>query len=143
MEERIVNLHQVIVHFPVALILAGGLTVLAGLWDRRDVLWKAGQWIMRWGTLAALVALLSGERGEHSAQSLGIVQNLIDRHSDVAYRVVIGLLLYHALVFFKVRTMPERRWGRMGMALFTLLLMAGIAVTGHFGGIVMAGMVYR
>lgn len=143
MEDRIINFHQVVVHFPVALVMAGGAVVLASVWSRRDSWWKTGQWLLRWGTLAAVIAIWTGLNGEHDAKALGVPGELIERHEWLGFRAVAGLAVYHMAVLWKPRSVPIETWGRIGFALSTGAVMTAIAVTGHWGGTIVAAMVYR
>ena len=58
---RLVELHPIIVHFPIALLIVGVLLDFLALFLRRTHLVAAASWCLGFGSLALLAAELSGQ----------------------------------------------------------------------------------
>ncbi len=55
-----VNLHPMVVHFPIAFWVAGTMAWTFALWRKNDEVWKFGLWLQTAGALTALVAVALG-----------------------------------------------------------------------------------
>ncbi len=129
-------LHPAVVHFPVALLLVGGLLA-----------WMAVIW-RRWALPAALIlslgaagAIVAVETGEHEADRLGelspAADHLLDEHAEAGETartlgvVTAGLAILSALLGRFVRTARV-------VALLCALASVGagwqVAKAGHYGG---------
>ena len=54
------NVHPMLVHFPIAFLVAALLFSCLSLWRRRESVATAGRWMLYLGTLGAVVAVVSG-----------------------------------------------------------------------------------
>ena len=85
---RFVEIHPIIVHFPIALLIVGVLLDFLALFLRRAHLIEAASWCLGFGTLGLLAAELSGQLIEdhvNKAQTAG----LLGLHKTMALMTVI------------------------------------------------------
>ena len=125
------NVHPMVVHFPVVLLLmAGGLDALA-LAAGRTQLAAVGRWALWIGTLAAGLAVWSGHESAEALES-GVgpdARALIGLHHDGAMTVLGG-----AAVLSVWRLVAgERRWRRWSLVL-AVIVAALVAAVSHLGG---------
>jgi uncharacterized membrane protein len=128
------HLHPMVVHFPIALILAGFLADVAYLiWKKEPCLSKAGFWLMFLGTLAALAAVITGVffTGHPSEGEVGAI---FEKHETGAWTTLIVMAVALSLRIYLVvtkRELTQLRW-----IVFALYLVAAAAVsfTGFLGG---------
>jgi uncharacterized membrane protein len=81
------ELHPLVVHFPIALLLIAPLFVLIGtLWPRRTGLYFLGcaLILMSVGTLAIFVSLSTGEASSKAVVQTPALASLIGQHEDLA-----------------------------------------------------------
>ncbi len=128
------HLHPMIVHFPVALILAGFLADVVYLFFRKEkCLSKAGLYLMVLGTLGAAAAFLSGHLFTFEPKEGAIVE-IFERHETLALVTLlimaIGSIIRITVLVLK-KEEPVYQWVIFG---FYLLGAASVAVTGHLGG---------
>jgi uncharacterized membrane protein len=78
------ELHPIVVHFPIALLVTSVamdlLAVLLRRWNIADV----GTWLLGFGVIAALLAGLTGNISEHTAHTQ-LAGSLIEQHSHLAF----------------------------------------------------------
>jgi uncharacterized membrane protein len=97
------NVHMVVVHFPIALLpVSLGLDLLGVLFGSRD-LHAAGRWCLWLGTLAAAVAVWTGEAGadEVHASLSDAAKEIVESHMDLQWGATIaavGLSLWRLAV---------------------------------------------
>jgi uncharacterized membrane protein len=137
-------LHPLIVHFPIALLMAAPLFIVAGLIRKR---WMGGMVVsalilMALGTAAAYVAVPSGEAAGKLAERTPQVNAVLERHESLGEttRTVFTILT----LIFGVLALGQRRLRRLdrlpGVGLqiaYLALYAAGLAVlanTAHDGG---------
>lgn len=122
-----------LVHFPIALIIFGFLTVFVTLvYRKKSYLPKTGYYFLLAGTLMALIALLSGAL--FTSDLSGSASDVQEQHESFAW---ISLFLSGATsafwfyLKFKNEESTPRKW-----IVFALYGMAAISVsiTGYLGG---------
>ncbi len=129
-------LHPAVVHFPVALLLVGGLLAwMAVIWRR----WALpAALILSLGAAGAIVAVETGEREADRAGELsGAAAHLLDEHAEAGETVrtlgvvTAGLAIFSALLgrFLKVAKV-------VALLCAVASLAAGwqVAKAGHYGG---------
>ncbi len=134
-------LHPMVVHFPIALLLAAALAeglVIAG--------WAPGlapgvRFCLWTGALGAVVAASLGWADAIllAGQSMGFMHSLLTWHRWLGTSTALGAVL--TLVAYEVsgrRNGRGRFWYRLGLVLCVLL----IAVTGHLGASLVYGWHY-
>lgn len=132
--EALAPFHPSIVHFPVALLLAGALFELIG--RATDLAWwrRAALAMLVAGALGAWGAVLSGQAAEELAEHQGVAESVIDAHADVA-----KLTAWLASLAVVARAAAGRMGGaRAAVAGLALLLQLASAATvglaGYRGG---------
>lgn len=128
------HLHPMIVHFPIALILAGFLADVVFLFFRNEkCLSKMGLYLMILGTLGAGAAYLTGNLFTIEPTEGSIVE-IFERHETFALITLLimsvaTLIRIGVLVFKKEK--PIYQWLVFGLY---LLGAASVGVTGFLGG---------
>lgn len=135
--------HPILVHFPIAFILAGALA--ASLWSlRASALWRQiALFLFTLGVAGGLGAYFTGEAMEEQAEGTPIVEELVELHESAAlYTLIVAgaVLLGLAVVsVWQARQDPSERRPdplsvRLVLALLALAAAALVAWTGHLGG---------
>lgn len=128
------NLHPMVVHFPIALILAGILADVAFMVCKKEICFsKAGLYLMILGTLGAAAAFLSGEFLTSHPEE-GEIMAVFEKHETGAWVTLIAMLIGSVLRIYLVSAKKEEtplKW-----AVFALFVVGAAAVsyTGFFGG---------
>jgi uncharacterized membrane protein len=132
------DLHPMIVHFPIALIIAGFLADTLYLFYKQESwLSKAGFGLMLLGTLGACVAVLTGILFT-SEPTEGDIVGVYELHHTCAWITLTVLLPVSLLRIYAVVKQREERFRRLIYGLY-LVGTAAVSVAGFMGGI----MVYR
>jgi len=128
------HFHPLVVHFPIALIIAGFFAdVLSLFFNKKEpCLSKIGFFLMILGTLGALAGYLTGEF--FTKELAGTVGELKERHEIFAKTtmfIMIGALIIRSFIVWKKRDRGALKW-----LVFVLYMMATISVgiTGYLGG---------
>lgn len=110
---RPVELHPIIVHFPIALLILSVTFDFLGVFLRRWGLTEAATWLLVIGMPSAGVALLSGWVSEHYV-TVGAAGEILHLHKVVAVltTALFGLLLFVRLVWLAPRGFA--RFARVG-----------------------------
>lgn len=137
--------HPLVVHFPIALLLAAPLFVLLGALVRRGArsMSVAALLLMTLGTAGAFVAVATGEAAADVARVSAAAESVLEEHEELGEttRTVFAVLTaaFAALVGLEARR--GRAWGtaaRVGSRVVFLLLYLAAALvlvdTAHHGG---------
>lgn len=128
------TLHPMVVHFPIALILAGILADVAFMVCKKEICFsKAGLYLMILGTLGAAAAFLSGEFLTSHPEE-GEIMAIFEKHETGAWVTLIVMLIGSALRIYLVSSKKEET--SLKWVVFALFLVGAAAVsyTGFFGG---------
>jgi uncharacterized membrane protein len=132
------DLHPMIVHFPIALIIAGFLADTLYLFYKQESwLSKAGFGLMILGTLGACAAYLTGVLFTSEPTEGGIV-GIYELHHTGAWITLTVMLLASLLRIYAVVKHREKRFRRIIYGLY-LVGTAAVSFAGFIGGT----MVYR
>lgn len=110
---RPVELHPIIVHFPIALLIFSVMLDFLGVIFRRWGLTTAATWLLLFGTPGAGFALLSGWVSEHYITVGATADAILSLHKTVAFltTALFSLLLFVRLVWLAPRGFALfRRW---------------------------------
>jgi uncharacterized membrane protein len=142
-------LHPLMVHFPIAFILAGTAALLGWAISRNPFWYRVGALAYLAGLLAAFAAYLTGEAAEDAAEDVPIVEELVHLHEDLAlYTLGAAVVILVALaaanpgLIWPQQTTPTRsdkplvRWGLVVLGLVAAAL---VAWTSHIGGLMVWG----
>ncbi len=105
------NLHPLVVHFPIALLVTALALELAGLLWRSDGLRRVALWNQGLGTVGVLAAVITGRLAKAGAKHSPEIFQVMSRHEQVGY--VVGWLTVAALGWrlATTRRRTERRYG--------------------------------
>lgn len=122
-----------IVHFPIALLLAGFLSEIIGLFTSREFFHKGATFLLLLGTLGAAAAFISGNLAGEGMEE-GPLNLPMESHEQAA---LITLLISIIALGFRLAT-PYLRWKEglkktLEVALFTIAIGA-VSLTGYRGG---------
>jgi uncharacterized membrane protein len=126
--------HPILVHFPIALILAGFAADVAYLFYKKEVcLMKTGFYLMILGALGALVAFLTGEFLT-SHPSEGEVYSIFELHETGAWITLITIWIGVVLRVYLVAAKKEHTSLKWVVFAVYCAAFCAVAVTGHLGG---------
>jgi uncharacterized membrane protein len=125
------NLHPLIVHFPIALLLVAVLLELVAILRRKPVISRAAWWNQIAGSAGLALAVASGLFAESTVRIGDDARALFERHEQIAFAAT---TLFALLLFWRIGSrgeIPSR-----GRTLFLLCLAAGgaLLVAGAFSG---------
>jgi uncharacterized membrane protein len=130
--QHLQNIHPLIVHFPIALLLAAALMYWLGFLARRESWQWSGLWTLVLGALGATAAVASGlysAPGVMLAPSVKTALLVYHKRMMIAVLILSAALALWAIV---ARPMPARgRWAFLAML---VLVVALIAKGADYGG---------
>ena len=131
------HFHALVIHFPIALLMAGFLSELIGLFSKNGFFKNAAFYLLVLGTLGAIVAFISGSyAGDGMTDGLtdGLLQAPIELHENAAL-VTLWLAIVTAVmrsgIFLLKNNKPWAQW--VSFLLFATLI-GFVARTGYLGG---------
>ena len=127
------HFHAMIIHFPIALVMAGFFSEILGMVTKRDFFKNAALFLLLLGALGAIVAYISGNLAGDGIEE-GPLKNPLELHEKAAtvtlWLVVITALFRVAILYFK----HNRRWFTWVSVLLFAALAGSVTVTGYLGG---------
>lgn len=126
------DFHPLLVHFPIALLLAAGFFECLSAASRRDDFSRVGWWNQLLGTIGLGAAVASGIRAGGMGHPQGETLLLLELHQQLAFAasaVFAGLLLWR--LSSRTRLPGRGRWA------YALLFAGGLALllgTAWYGG---------
>lgn len=127
------HLHAMIIHFPIALLLAGFLSEVIALIIKKDFFSDAAFYILLIGVIGASVAYISGSYAGEGIEEgpLKMPMELHEQAATITLILAISLALYRVvLYFFKYK----RSWTKWAGVILFAVLAASVARTGYLGG---------
>jgi len=129
----ITHIHPMLVHFPIALLIAGLFSDILGLFVKKEFFTRAGFYLLILGTLGAIAAVITGLMAGDGIES-GPLKDAVEMHEDA------GLLtLWLAVItsaFRIILVMLKKYQGGLKMLALVLFLatVLSVARTGFYGG---------
>ncbi|MGH7935083.1 MAG: DUF2231 domain-containing protein [Candidatus Binataceae bacterium] len=126
------NVHPLIVHYPIALLTASVLLYFLAWIARRESWAWAALWMLGLGTLAAVVAVVTGLS---AAEGVMIAPSVREHVLYYHKRYMISVLVLSVILCvwaLWARPMPRR--GRLGFLFLLLVLVAMIGKGADYGG---------
>jgi mono/diheme cytochrome c family protein len=131
---RLGPLHVVVIHFPIALLLAAGLAELGAAWRGRRVPSPTVRFCVQLGTVSAVAAAALGWL--HAANGYGSTMPLtLSLHRWLGTAAALWAIGTMALAEVDQRRGARSQWFRVWLFFGAAL----VAATGHFGGILVHG----
>lgn len=127
------HLHAMIIHFPIALLMAGFLSEIIALFSKKEFFSNAAFYLLFLGALGASAAYLSGSYAGEGIED-GPLKKPMELHEDAAIITVwlaIITALFKAVTFYFKYNRIWVKW--LGILLFTALI-GSVAITGYLGG---------
>jgi uncharacterized membrane protein len=127
------HLHAMIVHFPVALLLAGFFSETIGLISKKTFFTKAGFYLLILATAGALAAWFTGDNAGEGMEG-GSLKKALDIHAQSA--LITLWLTISAAVARSVLEWGKKKmkWLKISAFLLFALAAAGVGRTGYLGG---------
>ncbi|NOX63903.1 MAG: DUF2231 domain-containing protein [Chloroflexi bacterium] len=126
-------LHPRLVHFPIALLLVGSVTVVIFLWKPRPRLENMGFISLLLGVILTLPAIITGLIDRSPIEPGSPADQIANLHTTAMFIMwgLYGLAVYFRYMWRDQLDQPRRRW-----QLTLLLILAAIAllVAADFGG---------
>ena len=129
-----IHLHPMIVHFPIALLVVGCISDLAGAVFKRTFFSKAGFYLLLLGTLGVIAAYFSGNFAGEGLAEGGALKQALERHEGAA---VLSLRLMTATSVVRILMVASKKFTgaiRWIPVLMFLVSVLSIARTGYYGG---------
>ena len=127
------NIHPLLVHFPIGLLMAAVATDVAG-WMLRCNRWlrNVATFLYVVGTLMAVATYLTGRMAGQSVWLPGMAQAVVKEHWEWAFRTVwfFGLMTAARLVVLWPRRRDPRR---VVIAVFAVAGLVGVVLLGETG----------
>ena len=127
------DLHPLIAHFPIALLLVGVACDVIGIAMRRDFFLQTGYLLFSLGALSAIPVALTGEQAGELAQHIDRIAADLDEHDRFgtgATLLAVGLALVRTHFTLKKRFVGMIRYVYLAFALVTAGLIAAAGYTG-------------
>ena len=127
------HLHAMIIHFPIALLMAGFFSEVIALFIKKEFFKDAAFYLLILGALGATAAYLTGSYAGEGIEE-GPLKNPMELHEQAAtitlWLAIIKALFRSVIFYFKY----NRNWTKwLGIILFAALA-GGVARTGYLGG---------
>jgi uncharacterized membrane protein len=126
------NPHPLVVHFPIALLMASVLFDMAAYWGRQEIFEKVAKWNLALGVLAGIAAVVSGLLAEESVPQFPVLQETVERHETLAF-VTLGVFA----ILFLWRFLKSGKFFAQWRVFYLTLAVIGIWVLGataYYGG---------
>jgi uncharacterized membrane protein len=127
------HLHPMLVHFPIALIVFGFLADISSFFFKKEVcLSKFGFYLLIFGTLASLSALLTGVLfTSEMSGAAGEVKGTHELFAWITVGILIALSVFRTFLKVKDKEETELKW--IAFALYGLAAIS-VSITGFYGG---------
>jgi uncharacterized membrane protein len=127
------HLHALVIHFPIALLMAGFLSELIALFSKKHFFKNASLYLLLLGTLGAIVAYVSGSYAGDGMTD-GLLQEPMELHEDAAL-VTLSLAIITALIRAGMYYFDyQKAWAQWASFLLFAVLVGFVARTGYLGG---------
>jgi uncharacterized membrane protein len=127
------HLHAMIIHFPIALLMAGFLFEVIALFIKKELFSQIAFYLLILGALGAAAAYLSGSSAGEGIEE-GPLKKPMELHEAAAtftLWLAIGLALFRSAVIYFKYNQVWVKW--LGIILFVALV-GSVARTGFLGG---------
>ncbi len=127
------HLHPMLVHFPIALIIAGfSLEIFHLIIKKEQCLTRAGFYLLLLGSLGAIAAYLAGEFFTNDmAGAAGKIQEIHELFASLTLGTVILTLLVRLYLMVKKKEETKLKWVYFGLYALSATF---VGITGFYGG---------
>lgn len=127
------NIHPLIVHFPIALFIASFIFRGLSQFIKRESLDSAARWSLWFGTLMAIVSLVTGLLAAKQAEHSGAVHEIMELHEKLAW-IVTGLGVLLCLGGFFADKITRGIFGKGVIFVLQATQVVLLCWAGHLGG---------
>ncbi len=127
------HIHAMLVHFPIALLLAGFLSEIIALFSKRPFFRQVAFFLLLLGTLGTIVSYIAGNAAGEGMEegSLGKAMELHEQAATIAlWLTIVTAVIYSAFTIFKF----TKSWTRIISIILFAAVIGSIARTGYLGG---------
>lgn len=127
-----IELHPILVHFPIGLITIAVGFYISSLFVRQPFLKEVGFWNLIIGTIGAAASVLTGMWAEEELSPSHEIHELIEQHEILGFLTAGVFVLLSAWAFVR-----KDQFGKFEYLLFVSILFVGLivlAITGYYGG---------
>jgi uncharacterized membrane protein len=127
------HLHAMIIHFPIALLMAGFLSEIVAFFIKQDFFKRAAVYLLLFGALGATISYITGSYAGAGIEQ-GPLKTPMELHQQAAtitLWLAIILALLRTLVYYFKYNPAWVKW--IGILLFAVLIGA-VSRTGYLGG---------
>jgi uncharacterized membrane protein len=126
------NPHPLVVHFPIALLMASVFFDMVAYWSRKEAFEKAAKWNLAFGVLTGIAAVVSGVLAEASVPQFPVIHETVERHETLAF-VTLGVFAILFLWRFLRNGKFFARWRAFYLALAAIGIFI-LGATAYYGG---------
>ena len=127
------HLHAMLVHFPIALLLAGFLAELIGFFFKKPIFRQTAFYLVITGALGTIASYLAGNAAGEGIEE-GPLGKAVEMHEQAAtislWLTIATALVYLAITIFKYK----KSWARIVSIVLFACVVGAIARTGYLGG---------
>jgi len=127
------HLHAMIIHFPIALLMAGFLSEVIALFSKKEFFSNVAFYLLLLGALGASAAYLTGSYAGEGIEE-GPLKNPMELHEQAAtFTLILAIVtaLFRVVIYYFKYNRSWIKW--VGIILFTALV-GSVARTGYLGG---------
>ncbi|MDD2303255.1 MAG: DUF2231 domain-containing protein [Prolixibacteraceae bacterium] len=127
------HLHAMIIHFPIALLMAGFLSEVIALFSKKEFFSNVAFYLLLLGALGASAAYLTGSYAGEGIEE-GPLKNPMELHEQAAtFTLILAIVtaLFRVVIYYFKYNRSWTKW--VGIILFTALV-GSVARTGYLGG---------
>ena len=127
------HLHAMIIHFPIALLMAGFFSEVIALFIKKEFFSQAAFYLLMLGALGATAAYLTGGYAGEGIEE-GPLKKPMELHEQAAtFMLILAIVtaLFRVVVYYFRYNRSWTKW--VGIILFTALV-GSVARTGYLGG---------
>jgi len=127
------HLHAMVIHFPIALLMAGFLSEIIALFTKKEFFSNAAFFLLLLGAAGASVAYISGSYAGEGIEEgpLKIPMELHEQAATITLWLSIITALFRVVIFYFKYNRAWTKW--VGVVLFVALAGA-VMRTGYLGG---------
>lgn len=126
------NPHPLVVHFPIALLMASVFFEIVAYGSRKEVFENVAKWNLALGVPTAIAAVVSGLLAEDSVPQFPVIHETVERHETLAF-VTLGVFA----ILFLWRFLKDGKFFARWRPFYIALAVIGILILGataYYGG---------
>ena len=135
--QAMANLHPLVVHFPIALLVSFWLAAVLARLFRSPSLHQAASWMLYFGAAASALAVAAGFHAEDTVDHSEEVHAILERHETL------GLSVLGLSVLLSIVRWLNSRWNRGSVSILELaagvVLVGALSAGADLGGLMVYG----